>query len=94
MKCKWRALEKLKNPEEGWLPIRFVTCARAVEGLDMWRPWDCDPVLDGNCSDKKAYAKPGDISLKLGVSVVVHIHNAQAWLTSFSQDGHGIAHVA
>ena len=33
---------------------------RAVLGLDAWRPWDCDPVLDGNCTDTKAHALPGE----------------------------------
>ncbi|CAL8470506.1 g10048 [Coccomyxa elongata] len=35
-----------------------LTPTKSVEGLDTWRPWHCDPLLDANCSDNSVYIKP------------------------------------
>ncbi len=39
--------------------IQIPLAHRSVEGLDTWRPWHCDPLLDANCSDNSVYIKPG-----------------------------------
>ena len=32
---------------------------RPIAGLDDWRPWVCDPLLDGNCTAHRVWSHPG-----------------------------------